>query len=211
MKHNKDYVSFENTYGDVDENGNAFITIDGYPEDDNEEGTVIATVFLTPHKDFVVDFHNNGYRLNEDVLNLIEDSKKQLLENYQTPAPYEYYKVQEVERKYLGHRTYSEGVTDTHLFEKNEIRKALAIYKKRVANDIIYYRTVQINEAPYAYTVSIFGEKEWRYDSNGTPHQVVAFKNKDHNIDFFIPLSSKISADDLMTQEEYYNKPKKKK
>ena len=78
-----DYVSFENTYGDFDEDGNEFITIDGYPADENEEGTVIATVFITPSGDLVTDFHHNGYRLNEEVKKLIEASKETLTSNWE--------------------------------------------------------------------------------------------------------------------------------
>ena len=73
------YVYFENTYMSVDDNGNDFITIDGYPEDDNAEGTVIAVVFCTPHKDIVVDYHHNEYRGNTIVNELIEQSKQILL------------------------------------------------------------------------------------------------------------------------------------
>lgn len=73
------YVFFENTYGDTDENGNRFITIDGYPLDENAEGTVIATVFITPKGDFVTSWNHNDYRMNTTVLELIEDAKNQLL------------------------------------------------------------------------------------------------------------------------------------
>jgi hypothetical protein len=45
-------------------------------------GEVVAMVWITKHKDIIVDWHNNGYRLNETVLELIEDSKKELRERY---------------------------------------------------------------------------------------------------------------------------------
>ena len=73
-----DLVDFENSYGDV-EDGNEFICIDGYPADENAEGEVVAKVWKTKHGDIIVDWHDNGYRLNKQVLELIEDSKRQLI------------------------------------------------------------------------------------------------------------------------------------
>ncbi len=70
----KDLVYFENNYGDTDERGNEFVCIDGFPADDNEEGRVVATVFLTPHNDIVVDWHDNGYRLDKTVLTLVDQA-----------------------------------------------------------------------------------------------------------------------------------------
>lgn len=70
----KNLVYFENTYGDTDERGNKFVCIDGFPDDDNGEGRVVATVFLTPHNDIVVDWHDNGYRLDETVLTLVDQA-----------------------------------------------------------------------------------------------------------------------------------------
>ena len=75
---NRNFVSFENSYSG-EENGNRFITIDGFPIDENEEGEVVAVVWCTPHNDIVVDWHNNGYRLNTHCLELIEESKRILL------------------------------------------------------------------------------------------------------------------------------------
>lgn len=69
------YVIFKNTYRYEDENDNRFIAIDGYPDDPNAEGTVIATVVRTPHNDLAVVWHQNGYRAHQTVLDLIEDSK----------------------------------------------------------------------------------------------------------------------------------------
>lgn len=82
MKNN--LVSFENNYiqtkADFGNDANAFgcIAIDGFPADENEEGEVIANVWMTNACEFIVDWHNNGYRLNESVLSLIEESKKVL-------------------------------------------------------------------------------------------------------------------------------------
>lgn len=83
-------VYFENSYwedytteANIDsEDVLASISIDGFPEDPNESGEVIATVWITKHKDIVVNWHNNAYRMNEIVLELIEDSKRMLKNGY---------------------------------------------------------------------------------------------------------------------------------
>lgn len=54
------------------------VTIDAFPSDDTE-GHVVAEVFLTVHKDFVVSWHSNEERMKQEVMELIEDSKKELL------------------------------------------------------------------------------------------------------------------------------------
>lgn len=82
-------VYFENNYLEdysisKDEDALASISIDGFPEDENESGEVVAMVWITKHKDIIVDWHNNGYRLNDSVLELIEESKKELRERYDT-------------------------------------------------------------------------------------------------------------------------------
>lgn len=61
------------------------VTIDGYPaeEDDEHPGEVVAVVYITTHGDILVDWHLNGYRLNEEVLSLIKDSKELLRGDYQ--------------------------------------------------------------------------------------------------------------------------------
>lgn len=84
MSDNQKIVDFENTYRGEEE-GNQFICIDGYPEDENEQGEVVAMVWMTPHGDIVVDWHDNAFRGNESVLELIEDSKKELLEERKQP------------------------------------------------------------------------------------------------------------------------------
>lgn len=81
MTREPNYVEFDNSYGTTDDDGNEFICIDGFPKEDggNEaEGTVIATVYKTPHEDFVVSWHHNAYRMNTTVLKLIEDAKARL-------------------------------------------------------------------------------------------------------------------------------------
>lgn len=81
---------FENNYwedytveADKDsEDALASICIDGFPEDENESGEVVAKVWITKHKDIIVDWHNNAYRMNDTVLELIEDSKRILRKEY---------------------------------------------------------------------------------------------------------------------------------
>lgn len=81
-----DYVSFENNFVQTRtelgcDNPEAFacITIDGFPaSDDDAEGTVICEVWMTVHKDVIVSWHHNGYRMHESVLELVEASKNQL-------------------------------------------------------------------------------------------------------------------------------------
>lgn len=58
------------------------VCIDGYPEDNTKSGTVIVTVSLTRRKDLVVDWHQNDYRLNENVKALIDETKIMLLQQY---------------------------------------------------------------------------------------------------------------------------------
>lgn len=86
----KDYVSFECTHivesdqNDPDERHSiAYADIDGYPADEYEEGTVICRVWSLKEKEgiyptYIVDWHHNGYRMNKEVLELIESAKKKL-------------------------------------------------------------------------------------------------------------------------------------
>lgn len=84
-----DLVSFENNYiltkkdfweseGDIV----ASITIDGYPEDENEPGEVVAVVYITTHEDYVVHWVNRIYQFTPQVLELVDESKKILKEIY---------------------------------------------------------------------------------------------------------------------------------
>ena len=74
------YKDFECVYGDKDTDGNSYMCIDGYPENMSESGAVIATVYMTPHKDFVVHFNLEEYRDVSEVNELIEQAKNDLLE-----------------------------------------------------------------------------------------------------------------------------------
>ena len=74
--------SFECVYGNKDKDGNLYMTIDGYPDDENESGNVVAVVYLTPHGDFVTHFNpldSGDYTENNVVKELIEQAKKDLL------------------------------------------------------------------------------------------------------------------------------------
>ena len=71
---NNEFAYFEDTYSDIDEYGNKFVTIDGYPTDEDKEGTVIVVIYKTPHNDIVIDWHRNDYRLNEDVLKFVNEN-----------------------------------------------------------------------------------------------------------------------------------------
>ncbi len=86
-----DYVSFECTHfaeadqGDPDERqAVAYADIDGYPADENKEGTVICRVWLMKEKSgiyptYLVDWHHNGFRMDKTVLELIDEAKKDLV------------------------------------------------------------------------------------------------------------------------------------
>lgn len=112
MKDYNDYVSFECNHfvesdqSDPDERHSiAYADIDGYPADENEEGTVICRVWLLKEKEgiyptYIVDWHHNGYRMNKEVLELIKSVKedlkgykKNIIENLARNS-YERYKIQ---------------------------------------------------------------------------------------------------------------------
>lgn len=75
-------VSFENNYVDTETQENdaiASVCIDGYPKDEDAEGTVVCEVFITKHGDIVTAWHHNGYRLNEYVLSLKKEAEDTLM------------------------------------------------------------------------------------------------------------------------------------
>lgn len=81
-----DYVFFENSYlmqkDDLERDCPALAcgTIDGYPADEDGQGTVICNVWLLSDRKFLIDWHHDGYRSDKRVLELIEETKKLLLE-----------------------------------------------------------------------------------------------------------------------------------
>ena len=66
----------------TDENGIlAGISIDTWKSSAAEEaGCVVANIILTAHGDMVTDFHDNGVRMNSEVLSHIRAAKSQLKE-----------------------------------------------------------------------------------------------------------------------------------
>lgn len=87
-------ISFENNYictaEDLGpENPDAFgcVSIDGFPADEEGQGEVVCQVWMTRHKDVIVVWTNNGYRNNPAVLELVEDSKRQLDELWAAAHP----------------------------------------------------------------------------------------------------------------------------
>lgn len=57
----------------------AGITIDAWETaNDTEQGTVVANVLLSQRGDIIVDFHDNGSRLNEQVLEHIRTAQREL-------------------------------------------------------------------------------------------------------------------------------------
>ena len=47
--------------------------------DDDEEGRLVANVLLSRHGDIIVDFHDNGVRMDQQVLEHIAEAKTCLL------------------------------------------------------------------------------------------------------------------------------------
>lgn len=87
---NQDYVNFECIHiTDADQNDPderqalAYAEIDGYPANENAQGTVICRVWLMKEKQgiyptYLVDWHYNGYRENKSVLECIKQAKEDL-------------------------------------------------------------------------------------------------------------------------------------
>lgn len=83
---NTDCVWFECVHiTDADQNNPdeehaiAYADVDGYSSDENEEGTVICRVWLLKEsKGFIVNWHHNGYRTIEAVIECINQAKKDL-------------------------------------------------------------------------------------------------------------------------------------
>ena len=71
-------ISHDYIWGEVVENGLsrrasgpllAAVSIDAWETgDDDEEGRVVANVLLSRHGDIIVDFHDNGVRMDQQVL-----------------------------------------------------------------------------------------------------------------------------------------------
>lgn len=70
-----DLVSFENNhvqtkeaFWESEDDIVASITIDGYPEDENEPGEVVAVVYITTHGDYVVHVDKEHGESGEQVI-----------------------------------------------------------------------------------------------------------------------------------------------
>lgn len=91
----KNYVNFEcihivdTDWKDDNENhAFAYADIDGYTEDENDEGVVICRVWLMCGKSsacpiYLVDWHHNGYYNNEAVIEVIKQAKEKLIAHRQ--------------------------------------------------------------------------------------------------------------------------------
>lgn len=79
-----DYISgpaFEWGIHSAEDDLFARVSIDAWEtDDDDEEGQVLAAVIMTKHGDLYVEYHDNGCRMNEQVLEAIDASKTQLRE-----------------------------------------------------------------------------------------------------------------------------------
>ncbi len=82
------YVSFENGFVQgpaelgPDIPALACTSVDGFPADEDGQGTVICDVWMLQDRRFLVDWHDNGYRTHPSVLELIEDAKCRMAEAY---------------------------------------------------------------------------------------------------------------------------------
>lgn len=87
----KEYVSFECTQIDEanqndpnERNALAYADIDGYPRDEDAEGTVICRVWLLKEistdgsLSYIVDWHYDEYRADDSVNELIREAEKDL-------------------------------------------------------------------------------------------------------------------------------------
>lgn len=83
MANNNDLVNFEFNHMDSEPENNilAQAYIDGYPENENAEGAVVAKVILTEKYELITVWQLNAYRLNDAVLALIDEAKYTLIED----------------------------------------------------------------------------------------------------------------------------------
>lgn len=82
-------IWFENSYTQTEDELQASedtkgavgcITIDGYPSNEAESGRVVCQIYMTKTNEFIIAWTENGYRLNPSVLELLEESKKELID-----------------------------------------------------------------------------------------------------------------------------------
>ena len=86
-----------------------------------------------------------------------------------------YLKVQDVERKNCGHKTYTTQVTDITLYKREDYLKAFKHASKRAANTITLTDVEYLEDIPYVKTTTSWGEKTFR-TINDEVHKVIEFK-----------------------------------
>ena len=102
---------------------------------------------------------------------------------------YRYYTVQTNKVTRTGYKTSISQNERVDMFEESDVKKAVRLYKQRpAANDIIFNIVTHLDVMPYYEHTVVFGERKKIYDSTGRPYDVIEFKDKKHNVDFFIPL-----------------------
>ena len=102
---------------------------------------------------------------------------------------YRYYTVQTNKVTRTGYKTSISQNKRVDMFEESDVKKAVRLYKQRpAANDIIFNIVTHLDVMPYYEHTVVFGERKKIYDSTGRPYDVIKFKDKKHNVDFFIPL-----------------------
>lgn len=84
-------VEFENSFreskqdlgdGPFYEGALACTTIDGYPAGEDAQGQVVCRIWLTTDFKFIIDWIDPLYKSNQTVSELIEESKKEMCEEY---------------------------------------------------------------------------------------------------------------------------------
>lgn len=102
---------------------------------------------------------------------------------------YRYYTVQTNKVTHTGYKTSISQNERVDMFEESDVKKAVRLYKQRpAANDIIFNVVTHLDVMPYYEHITVFGEHTYMYDSAGHPYPCVEFKDKEHGIDFCIPL-----------------------
>lgn len=75
------YIKMNTDFKHEKSDAKASITIDAFPiEQEDDEGHVVAEIFLTMHDDIIIAWHDNGERMNPSVLELIDNSIQTLQE-----------------------------------------------------------------------------------------------------------------------------------
>lgn len=166
----KEYVSFECVHMEKTNKINpdechafAYADIDGYSVNENEEGTVICRVWMLKEKQgcystFLVDWHDNRYRMNKQVLELITQAKNDL-------EQFRKNKVEEVFQKAYGRYKLrwlaDSGQTLREILDilQNDIRNMLKLVDDMNAIEHVFH---DFNECPYVNNIRCSSEDEFR-------------------------------------------------